>query len=1126
MKAKQIFGILAVLMICSIFSVSQGADRFYYGTYGGWNLDFDFQCMRDSLKFNMASREVDSSNIGYWAQYSLRAIPANWGDFYSPTRWSTQSHYTMWEAEGLLGSNFGFDYTGGRLVLDDSASGSRAWLFEPFRDPAGLIQTGPNYDQEPCYVPGSDSLLYGRAIEYTAEFRLKSPLTYEPRSGGPSPPICILKVVGKNTVGIDTVLAHKVVYKSDFWNFYGYKTFKIEGYTIFNTEDLTDQNPIQFQIYWYGNRKLYIDYVKVYDENGKELIIEKRYDQDIMGYVSQDWVHTIIPETGDTVIYRWALRDEPGSIDLFEPARYIDSLLREKSSERVGFQAFNKWKDETFIHEYFLRQNPQEYHVDIYPTRWWAPDSSGEAFQQGVDSLTEYLRRSRQEAENREKDLWLTIQAFYFGWEILPGDTCAPGCSLYIDTTDIDTAGWYCYDLKRPPTPNELRLQTFLALCYGADAILNYCYNSWKEYHPGLHGNGKYNVTLGLWDYWHNRPTLRWREIKNFTGPRVEALGSVFHQLTWQGACFYDSVGSFALLNGDSSYIDSIVGRDPDSTYVQVGFFEHYGNYFMLVNRRCLETEHETLSVYFPYMPDGPFLVLDMFTNEPVAKICGVNPCIEVTLEPGEGRLFKFEKFIYAEGYYMEVPGDAPPWIYPTIQDAIDAANDWTTIQVNPGTYYENIDFMGKNCTVTSKFHRYPGSPEYINQTIIDGSMPADSDFASVVRFVSGENSCATLKGFTIRNGTGTIYIDRSEPGKYGGGIYCWDSSPTIMNNIINENSVTDDGGGIVCRNASPQILNNLIKENEAGDRGGGIAILPYDQVYTTPIIANNIIVDNVAHDCGGGIFYHASPFIVNNTIVGDSAYDGGGIYVHLHYHGHIENNIIANSLGGNGISGEYGPEVMAYNNVWNNDSLDFDIIYPDSVGNMYWGQNRNGTDCDQYYNISENPGFYDGYHLGEGSACVDAGDNEAPYLLPTDFEGNRRLVGFVDIGAYEYQSGSRGGGGAKIAGGDTTSENKSGAGAPKAFELSQNYPNPFNPVTCIRFAVGKTQSPSHISLKIYNLCGQLVRTLVDEEKIPGTYTVTWDGKNNSGKEVASGIYFYQLKSKNFNETKRMVLIK
>jgi hypothetical protein len=96
----------------------------------------------------------------------------------------------------------------------------------------------------------------------------------------------------------------------------------------------------------------------------------------------------------------------------------------------------------------------------------------------------------------------------------------------------------------------------------------------------------------------------------------------------------------------------------------------------------------------------------------------------------------------------------------------------------------------------------------------------------------------------------------------------------------------------------------------------------------------------------------------------------------------------------------------------------------------------------------------------------------------------------------------------------------------PHHFELHQNYPNPFNLVTIIQFTVGSGQSPTHVILKIYNTSGQLVRTLLNEDKKPGTYKVPWNGENNSEKEVASGIYFYQLSAKNFQQTKRMLLIK
>jgi hypothetical protein len=93
-------------------------------------------------------------------------------------------------------------------------------------------------------------------------------------------------------------------------------------------------------------------------------------------------------------------------------------------------------------------------------------------------------------------------------------------------------------------------------------------------------------------------------------------------------------------------------------------------------------------------------------------------------------------------------------------------------------------------------------------------------------------------------------------------------------------------------------------------------------------------------------------------------------------------------------------------------------------------------------------------------------------------------------------------------------------------FSLSHNYPNPFNPVTSIQYTVHSRQTPIPTTLKIYNIRGQLVRTLVDEPKGPGTYQVIWDGRSDQGKAVASGVYLYRLQVGDFSQTKKMVLIK
>ncbi len=104
--------------------------------------------------------------------------------------------------------------------------------------------------------------------------------------------------------------------------------------------------------------------------------------------------------------------------------------------------------------------------------------------------------------------------------------------------------------------------------------------------------------------------------------------------------------------------------------------------------------------------------------------------------------------------------------------------------------------------------------------------------------------------------------------------------------------------------------------------------------------------------------------------------------------------------------------------------------------------------------------------------------------------------------------------------------ENVTGDETPKtpmASYLSQNYPNPFNPVTTIRFGL---KSRGTVELRIYDPAGRLVRTLLDKSLDAGHYTEEWDGRDNAGRAVASGVYFYKLVANSFRETKKMVLLR
>ena len=93
----------------------------------------------------------------------------------------------------------------------------------------------------------------------------------------------------------------------------------------------------------------------------------------------------------------------------------------------------------------------------------------------------------------------------------------------------------------------------------------------------------------------------------------------------------------------------------------------------------------------------------------------------------------------------------------------------------------------------------------------------------------------------------------------------------------------------------------------------------------------------------------------------------------------------------------------------------------------------------------------------------------------------------------------------------------------PTEFALFQNYPNPFNPFTTIQFRV---VDPVNVSLNIYDLSGKQIKTLVNSFKNAGKHQVVWDATNNLGQSVAAGMYIYTIQAGDFNQTRKMLLLK
>jgi len=161
--------------------------------------------------------------------------------------------------------------------------------------------------------------------------------------------------------------------------------------------------------------------------------------------------------------------------------------------------------------------------------------------------------------------------------------------------------------------------------------------------------------------------------------------------------------------------------------------------------------------------------------------------------------------------------------------------------------------------------------------TVIDGGNPSNPDIGCVVLFNSGESYDSVLDGFTITNGTG---FKTTSGERRGGGIYCDNASPTIINNIISGNSADFSGGGICCHsNSSPEIVNNIISHNEAGYCGAGI----YTGVESGPNILNCTIFRNssgsISYNNGGGLHCYRNgtdDLNITNTIFWENSASSG----------------------------------------------------------------------------------------------------------------------------------------------------------------------------------------------------------------------------------------------------------
>jgi len=375
---------------------------------------------------------------------------------------------------------------------------------------------------------------------------------------------------------------------------------------------------------------------------------------------------------------------------------------------------------------------------------------------------------------------------------------------------------------------------------------------------------------------------------------------------------------------------------------------------------------------------------------------------------------------------------------YASINEAINnRGSACDEILLMPGTYDETVDYAGQDLYI----HSESGA----EVTIIEPSAGG-----TVVTFESYETSDAILEGVTLRGGTGVlgdgVYLDASYT--HGGGIFVYNADPTIIDCIVEDNTVTGygggglfyeyhglfsgnqvrdnastdisdgGGGGLNLRYSDAEVLQNQITGNDTyGSSGDGGGVMIADGA---PLVGWNWIEDNYATSSGGGIrSASAQPTIVNNVVVGNIpdgvtlSYDDAGYVINntiadnsryglysftcCSYTGTtgpttevINNLIIDSGTYGLVVSGYTSFTSFAYNDVYGSGSADYSG-YTDPTGS-------DG-------NISADPLFVGDpdWSLQAGSPAVDAGTDASAYGVDDDYEGTARPAGSGwDMGAYE----------------------------------------------------------------------------------------------------------------------------
>ena len=311
------------------------------------------------------------------------------------------------------------------------------------------------------------------------------------------------------------------------------------------------------------------------------------------------------------------------------------------------------------------------------------------------------------------------------------------------------------------------------------------------------------------------------------------------------------------------------------------------------------------------------------------------------------------------------------------------------------------------------------------------------------------------------------------------------------------------------------EIVSNRIHDNSSISLGAAIEIIGCSDV----LISNNIIANNTSSNAVGAIQCTDSPIAINNNVIVNNTGSYGAMILKTGSDATITNNTFAN----NESTGTNPNQFMIFNSapIFTNSIFSFE-------GSLFWaaGAQDVSYSCvtggyEGEGNIDEDPMFvapsegngvgFDGlnadWRLQDASLCVDAGNPDAMYNDP---DGTRN-----DMGAY---------GGPEAAATPFTGINDDPL-LTIANSAINAYPNPFNPQTTIALSITDSDKSLPVSVNIYNLKGQLVKTIVDNEVVTNT-TFVWNGTDNNGNNTSTGMYFIKMDTASSSVSNKVLLLK